>query len=94
MKRILVAICLLFVFNTTCQALGEDSLPEGPGKEIVLKKCQACHDLDLIGSQRGSRDKWAGILDEMVNNGLVISEKEKALVLEYLSSHLGPGKKK
>ena len=49
MSRILAAICLLFVFNP-CQVLGEDSLPEGPGKEIVLKKCQSCHDLDLIGS--------------------------------------------
>ncbi len=93
MSRILAAICLLFFLNPW-QVLGEDSLPEGPGKEIVLKKCQACHDLDLVGNQRGSKDKWSGILDEMVDNGLVINEKDKNQVLEYLSSHLGPGKKK
>ena len=93
MTKILAAICLLFVFNP-CQVLGEDSLPEGPGKEIILKKCQACHDLDLIGSQRGSMDKWTGIMEAMIDNGLVISEKDKSLVLEYLSVHLGPGKKK
>ena len=93
MTKILAAICLLLFLNP-CQAFGEDSLPEGPGKEIVLKKCQACHDLDLISAQRGSKDKWTGIMEAMVDNGLVISEKEKSQVLEYLSSHLGPGKKK
>ena len=93
LTKIFAAVCLLFVF-IPFQALGEDSLPEGPGKEIVLKKCQACHDLDLVGSQRGSKDKWSGIMEAMIDNGLVMSEKDKALVLEYLSVHLGPGKKK
>jgi hypothetical protein len=93
LRKIFAAICLLLVF-VPCQVLGEDALPEGPGKTIVFKKCQACHGLDLVRNERGSRENWAGILDEMVNNGLVINEKDKNLVLEYLSSHLGPGQKK
>ncbi len=93
MRKLFAAICLLVVLSPYW-VLGEDSLPEGPGKEIVLKKCQACHDLDLVGNERASRDKWSAILDAMVDNGLVISEKDKKLVLEYLSSHLGPVKKK
>lgn len=92
MRLIFTAICLLLMF-IPCQVLGEDSFPEGPGKTIVLKKCQACHGLDLVRNERGSRADWAGILDEMVNNGLVLNEKDKSLVLKYLSSHLGPDQK-
>ncbi len=93
MKKVLFFLCV-FLVCSVCQALGEDAFPSGPGKEIVLKKCQSCHDLDLIAVQKGSRDKWAAILEEMVNNGLVIGEREMGVVLEYLSTHLGFEKKK
>jgi len=92
LSKIFAAICLLLIF-VPCQVLGENALPEGPGKTIVLKKCQACHGLDLVENERGSRADWAGILDEMVNNGLILNEKDKNLALEYLSTHLGADQK-
>lgn len=93
MTKIFAAICLLLIF-VPCQVLGGDSLPEGPGKTVVLKKCQACHGLDLVRNERGSRADWSEILDEMVNSGLILNEKDRNVVLEYLSEYLGPDKKK
>ncbi len=93
LKSILAAIAVLVFFNLAPVQAG-DPLPKGEGRNVVSKKCQECHDLDRIQDMRGSRDQWSEILDEMVNNGLVLNDKDTEIVLKYLETHLGSSPKK
>ncbi len=46
-----------------------DSLPDGPGRELVEAACVACHETDVIWSSTGyTHDQWS---DEIcANNAL------------------------
>ena len=88
LKNILVGIAVLVVFSLDPVQAG-DPLPDGEGRNLVSKKCQTCHDLDRIQKMRGSREQWPEILEEMVNNGLVLNDKDRGMVLNYLETHLG-----
>ena len=69
-------------------------LPPGPGREIVARECQACHDLDMVfGAAGATRDDWNGALDEMGSYGMKITPEERAQILEYLATYLGPNSK-
>jgi len=93
LKHILLAIAVMVVLNLD-PVQAEDQLPKGKGRDLVSKKCQRCHGLDPIQKMRGSREQWSEILDEMINNGLALNDKDRGTILEYLGTHLGPSPKK
>ncbi len=67
------------------------ALPEGPNRDLVSKVCQACHDLQMVFDAAGiSRNEWDMSLEEMTANGMNISADERAKILAYLSTYLGP----
>ena len=55
--------------------------------------CSICHELDLVESERLSREDWGYIIQAMLVNGSDLSEREMPLVLDYLSTAFpaGPG---
>ena len=66
-------------------------LPAGPNKDIVVRACSSCHDLDMVFEAAGqTREGWNGTIEEMAGYGLKLSSAERAQVLEYLASFLGP----
>jgi hypothetical protein len=66
-------------------------LPQGPNRDLVSKVCQSCHDLQMVFDAAGiSRNEWDMSLDEMTANGMNISTDDRAKILEYLSTYLGP----
>jgi len=93
LKSIVLAMAVSVFFNPAPVKAG-GPLPEGEGRNLVSKKCQRCHSLDRIQEMRGSRDQWSEILEEMTNNGLVLNDKDREIVLKYLETHLGPSPKK
>ena len=88
MKKFLLVMTLP-MFLLLQNALGEVTLPEGPGREIVYKRCQSCHQLDRIKGEKNSAEEWKQIVGRMIRNGLKISQEEKNIVLDYLASHFG-----
>jgi hypothetical protein len=71
------------------------SLPEGPNRDLVSRVCRACHDLQMVFDAAGiSRDEWDMSLDEMTANGMNISAEDRAKILAYLSTYLGPSPQK
>ncbi|WP_117237328.1 c-type cytochrome [Thermus sediminis] len=70
-------------------ALGQHTLPEGPGKDLVLAKCQACHDIGLVARERLSRDRWDAVIEEMELQGLRLTKEEREAILDYLATYLG-----
>ena len=66
-------------------------LPPGPNRELVLRTCTACHDIGmLLGAAGADREAWDGAIDQMIGNGLNITTDDRAKILEYLATALGP----
>jgi hypothetical protein len=79
------------VFGLAASAAEITELPEGPDRDLVSKVCQSCHDLQMVFDAAGiSREEWDMSLDEMTANGMNISTDERAKILSYLSTYLGP----
>ncbi len=67
-------------------------LPEGPGRDTVVKVCGSCHDPITAASVRLTRDGWQSTINDMVTRGAKGTDDELAQVLDYLSMHfLGEG---
>jgi hypothetical protein len=70
-------------------------LPAGPNRDIVARACGSCHDLDMVYDAAGqTREGWNGTIDEMMGYGMKVSTAERAQILEYLTSFLGPETRK
>jgi hypothetical protein len=70
-------------------------LPMGPNKDFVARTCSSCHDLDMVVAAAGlTREGWDSTIEEMTGYGLKVSPGERAQLLEYLVSFLGPEAKK
>ena len=65
-------------------------LPDGPGKELVLNICTQCHDLQRVRRTRLSPEGWLEILENMLNEGAPLSEKDLPDVLRYLARNFRP----
>ena len=66
-------------------------MPEGPNREFVSKVCSECHALSNLYSTVGrTRDGWDRVLEDMKQYGMNVTAQERALILEYLATSLGP----
>jgi cytochrome c len=67
--------------------------PAGPGQAETGVLCNACHSLAIVKQQRLSREVWDKLLVWMVaEQGMAQQTPERrALILEYLAAHFGPG---
>jgi mono/diheme cytochrome c family protein len=87
--------CALFAIGAlvpgNAYAADGQDLPPGPGRALVYGQCRTCHDLQyLIESAGVPRDTWNDLLDSMKQYGLRISPDQRAKILEYLGTYLGP----
>jgi mono/diheme cytochrome c family protein len=66
-------------------------LPEGPGRDLIYGHCQTCHDLQSVADSAGiRRGAWDAVLDNMKGFGLRVSDDQRARILDYLATYLGP----
>ena len=70
----------------TPQYTGE-GLPDGPGKETVVKVCATCHEPRRAASLRLTRDGWAAVIDDMIKRGAKGSDDEFNVVLDYMAAN-------
>jgi mono/diheme cytochrome c family protein len=93
---VLVALPLFYAAAQTDNAQAgsskpaADSLPDGPGKEIVLKKCVSCHSIQIVTAKHATADDWAQVVSKMVGRGAVISDDDADVIVDYLAAHFGP----
>jgi mono/diheme cytochrome c family protein len=88
MKR--AALVISFLAFSMAQA---QDLPEGKGKELLQKICADCHGIDIIVSQRATKDGWAAIVDSMVGRGASGTKEELDTLVDYLAKNFAPDKK-
>jgi mono/diheme cytochrome c family protein len=86
---------LLFAALSACVALtaayAAIELPEGPNRALVYGQCRTCHDLQYLEESAGiTRDDWDQMLISMRQYGLRLKPDQRAKILDYLATYLGP----
>lgn len=59
-------------------------LPEGPGKEILLRACTGCHKAEEFAAYRHTKDEYQAIVYRMADRGARASTEELDTVAGYL----------
>ena len=85
MKR--YAFAILFVAGLAQSGFAQDTLPDGPGKDQVLRVCSTCHEAAKATSVKLTREGWVETIDRMKAFGAAGIDAEFAAVLEYLATH-------
>lgn len=70
------------------EAPGGQGGSEAPseGQQLVETKCKMCHTLDRVRQANKSAEEWESTVTRMERNGLVVSDDEKALIIDYLAT--------
>jgi DNA uptake protein ComE-like DNA-binding protein len=83
----IVSFGLLALAAAPSSVLAQTQLPDGAGKETVMKLCSTCHPADRGASVRLTREGWQDVMTRMVGLGLKASDEELNAALEYLATH-------
>lgn len=87
MTRTLVA---LFGVLMASQMVSSQTLPPGPGGDVLKSKCMICHESDIITSQKLSLTGWTNSVGKMIRWGSQITPEEREVLQPYLAMHFGP----
>lgn len=80
----------LAVVLMTSQMVSSQTLPAGPGADVLKARCLICHESDIITSQKLSLTGWTNSINKMVRWGTQITPDERAVLQPYLAMHFGP----
>ena len=69
---------------------GQVQLPDGDGKQAVLKVCGNCHGLEVVVAGRRTASAWQQVVGEMVARGATGTDAELQAVTGYLATNFGP----
>lgn len=64
-------------------------LPEGPGKDLVMKVCTVCHELTRITNKKKTKEEWSDTVDKMAARGAMASDEEFEMIVAYLAKNFG-----
>jgi competence protein ComEA len=85
------AVALVFVAGLAAgvRAAGaaddHPALPEGTGRELMIKVCSQCHSPDVAADQQLDAAGWKGLVDQMASKGAVATEAEFDEIVKYLA---------
>jgi cytochrome c5 len=65
-----------------------DALPEGPGKDVTVRVCTACHDASQFAAARYSPDEWDTEINKMEGAGADITAEDHVAIAAYLAKYL------
>jgi competence protein ComEA len=68
-------------------------LPDGPGKEVIVRTCLECHDAASFRKKRLNQDGWTETVGQMVDQGANATAQEQTAIVEYLVHNFGPDSK-
>lgn len=83
----IATILTLFLLAASVQA---QDLPDGAGKDLVLKVCTQCHDATRIITKKRTKDEWSDTVDKMAVRGAKASDEEFETIVNYLAKYFGP----
>lgn len=77
----------VFALVAGASSASAQPLPEGAGRETVVKLCGTCHPPERGASVRLTREGWQDVMTRMVGLGLKASDEDLNTALEYLATH-------
>jgi len=60
------------------------SLPDGPGKDVVVRVCSTCHEPIRIASLRLTEDGWTTTVEDMIKRGAKATPEDQKAIVGYL----------
>ena len=85
--RILVAFSGVLLAS---QIVSSQTLPPGPGADVLKSRCLICHESDIVTSQKLSLTGWTNSISKMVRWGSQITGEEREVLQPYLAQHFAP----
>jgi mono/diheme cytochrome c family protein len=65
-------------------------LPDGQGKDVVLRVCGSCHGVDYMTNLKHSKAEWQTVVDQMIGYGATATDQEVETIVNYLTKYFGP----
>jgi competence protein ComEA len=63
------------------------SLPDGPGKELVETICSECHQPARVIGQQRTKAEWQLKVTEMLQEDPDVTQIERDTIIDYLAAH-------
>jgi len=60
------------------------------GERLLNASCGGCHDLRPVQASARDRDGWNEVVQNMLQKGADVPDKDIPLLLDYLVEHYGP----
>ena len=87
-RHLLFGTAALFLTALTVHpASAQVALPDGPGKDQMIKVCGVCHEPQRAASIRLTRDGWESTIGDMIARGAKGSDEDFQAILDYLSKN-------
>ena len=80
---------IAITFAAALLLAAQDELPEGKGKDVVVRVCTSCHGVSAIAEIRTSKKGWTDTVNEMAGRGADGTDEDFAVIIDYLSTHFG-----
>ena len=62
-------------------------LPDGAGRDVTIKVCSECHEIERAISLRQDRAGWQDTVAKMAGLGMTAKDSDLKIVVDYLSEH-------
>jgi hypothetical protein len=80
---------MCFVMGAAAPHAIAQDLPDGAGKDVVVKACTSCHDADNFTSKKHNKAEWKEVVDTMVAYGAEVSDEQSEIITTYLAKNYG-----
>lgn len=84
-----VVLILTVGVGASPRGAGQDDhpkLPEGKGRDVMIRVCSACHDPEQAADQQFDKAGWKALVDQMASKGADATDAELAQIVDYLSA--------
>jgi competence protein ComEA len=81
------AITAALTVASSNRTSAQSQLPDGPGKDAVVRMCSTCHPVERAASVRLTQAGWQDTIGKMMTLGAKGSDEDVKAVVEYLSTH-------
>jgi competence ComEA-like helix-hairpin-helix protein len=81
------AVCLIAAFRLLSPLAQGADLPDGEGKQLILRACIGCHKLGEIPAYRFTKDEYHVIAYRMSDRGAQATPHELDIIADYLFEH-------
>ena len=79
---------LALMAATASPVLADDfkALPEGPGRDVMVRVCAQCHSPEIAAHQNMDAEGWKALVNQMANNGANATDAEFDTIAKYLAA--------